>query len=436
MIVAQSQLPEDTLYPLWQAFCIKKECSADKRVSGISPGVLNRFDGPDFQGAEVEIDGIRYRGDVEIHLNLKDWFYHGHHLDSRYDQVILHLVWNDDPIQPPVVNSKNLIIPTFSLRLLTRKDPESEVMKVINCHLPPENNSRFWSGLQELALERLMEKGKQIQKALADEGKEQAIYQLIGRILGNPNNTDNFQRFTLLLSWPELQIIKRTLHPTIEVWLCLFLYISGFLDQDKHLKSLMNAIRGCDVLYHGSKMSHQVWKTGGQRPWNNPLHRLQGLAHFVHQWKTPSLYQTFRDIFIKRLPYRQLLKILYELLSPEPSRFWYQEFYRAGVDPTIFWGKAVQTELIGNVLVPFFYQEAVTAGSDGFTDYLEEFFFYLPGNGGYGRLRSFYEWPEWRQRSAEGRKFYWNQSLLKLQKEFCQCGSCADCPLGRLQEIN
>jgi hypothetical protein len=436
MDILQPLIPEDTLYPLWQDFCIKKQSSPDKRICGFFPGVLNRFDGPDFQGAEVEIDGIRYRGDVEIHLHLKDWFNHGHHLDSRYDRVILHLVWDyDDPFQQPVVNSKNLSIPTFSLRCLTLKSPEVDEMKFLNCRLPLQNRGRFWSGLQELALQRLSEKGRQIQNMLAGEGKEQTLYQLIGRLLGSPNNNDNFQRFTLLLPWPELQIIKRTVHPSIEVWLCLFLYVSGFLEHEEHLKSLANPVRRFAALYQGTRMPYSIWKTGGQRPWNHPLHRLQGLAHFVHQWNNPSLYQTFSECFSQRLPYRRLLNILYHLLTAEPSRFWYQELYRVRIDPKIFWGKVVQTELIGNVLVPFFYQEAVTDGSGGYADYLEDFFLFLPFSSRYGRLQSFYKWPDWPSLSA-GRGFYLNQALLKLQEGFCYHNACADCPLGRVQEKN
>jgi hypothetical protein len=433
-----SLFPEDNLYPLWQDFCNKNMKSFDQRVCGFFPGVLNRFEGPDFQGAEVEIDGIRYRGDVEIHLNLKDWFNHGHHLDSRYDHVVLHLVWHYDEQScggSPIVNSKNLVIPTFALQNLTRANPEGEAMDIHSCHLAASKRDQFWTQLQVLAVERLQEKGRQIQNLLAGEGKEQILYQLLVRILGSPNNKDNFEHLASLLPWSQVQLLKRTLHPTIEAWISLFLYIAGFLEHDQQFKFLTQTVRNVTTLYSGSRLSYPLWKTAGQRPWNSPQHRLQGLAHFVHQWNGSSLYHTFRDNFVNRLPPQQLLKTLCTLLAPRPSHFWNDHLYRAQVDPKTFWGQSIQIEIIGNVLVPFFYQEATAAGSDGFADYLEDFYLFLPGSSSYGSLRAFYKWPEWGD--LPGRKgFYLNQALLKLLQGFCQQNICTRCPLGRVQEKN
>ena len=60
----------------------------------VERGRLNLDNGPDILDALIDIDGIRCRGDIEIHLRWEDWFRHGHHEDRRYRQVILHLVWH------------------------------------------------------------------------------------------------------------------------------------------------------------------------------------------------------------------------------------------------------------------------------------------------------------------------------------------------------
>lgn len=68
-------------------------CSeAGQTISVLDTGRWNHGDGPDFQNARVLINGKEYTGDIEIHLNSRDWFAHKHHLDSRYNRVILHLV--------------------------------------------------------------------------------------------------------------------------------------------------------------------------------------------------------------------------------------------------------------------------------------------------------------------------------------------------------
>jgi hypothetical protein len=56
------------------------------------PGRWNLQEGPDFRGAEWELDGRRVRGDVEIHFHSRDWTAHGHDLDARYAGVALHVL--------------------------------------------------------------------------------------------------------------------------------------------------------------------------------------------------------------------------------------------------------------------------------------------------------------------------------------------------------
>jgi hypothetical protein len=435
MAITNVSFPEVTLYTLWQDFCNKKRQSPDNRIQGIHAGLLNRAEGPDFQGAEVEIDGIRYRGDVEIHLNRQDWFSHGHHLDNRYDRVVLHLVWNSAILDAePVTTSKNLAIPTYSLQTLEPRSRAGKGMNMYSCHSPQMNRDLFLLQLQELALERLLEKGKRIQSLLAGVGKEQTLYQLMVRVLGSPNNSDNFQRFAAILTWPELQQIKRSVHPAIETWIGLFVYSAGFFDRTDRFRTLVEPIRQARVFYTGRCMPGGIWKSAGQRPWNSPLIRLLGLAHFIHQFRGPSLYQVFRDLFMSRIPNAGLLRELDNALNPQPSRFWQDNLYRPSIDPKVFWGRSVRTEIIGNILIPFFYQEALTAGSDGFAGYLEDFFLNLPRSMVYGRLKSYWQGPEWQ--NVPDRRFYITQALLKLQETFCQRDSCARCPLGRLPEID
>lgn len=71
----------------------------------LSPGWWNHGEGPDFRGAEIEIGGKLKVGDVEIHLDHRAWKQHGHHLDPRYDDVILLAVLEmEPPRQPPVTH--------------------------------------------------------------------------------------------------------------------------------------------------------------------------------------------------------------------------------------------------------------------------------------------------------------------------------------------
>ena len=68
------------------------------------PGWLNRDAGPDFRNARLQIGRREVMGDVEIHLDARDWRNHGHARDGGYDGVVLHVVLRsggETPLRAP-----------------------------------------------------------------------------------------------------------------------------------------------------------------------------------------------------------------------------------------------------------------------------------------------------------------------------------------------
>lgn len=70
-----------------------------KELAIINPGTQNASDGPDFKQAVIEIDGLRWYGDVEIHTQSAHWKAHAHHSNPDYNTVILHVVAEETPKQ-------------------------------------------------------------------------------------------------------------------------------------------------------------------------------------------------------------------------------------------------------------------------------------------------------------------------------------------------
>jgi len=81
-----------------------------------SPGRWNVQAGPDFQQASLEFgDGIRQRGDIEIHVSASGWTAHRHHLDPRYNNVILHVVLWHERHMPEIRRADGQPVPQVAL---------------------------------------------------------------------------------------------------------------------------------------------------------------------------------------------------------------------------------------------------------------------------------------------------------------------------------
>ena len=89
-------MQEKYLHYLWKYKLLplhKMELVDGRMFKVISHGEHNAYEsGPDFLNAKIEIDGLVWFGNVELHLKSKDWYSHKHQNDSAYDNVILHVV--------------------------------------------------------------------------------------------------------------------------------------------------------------------------------------------------------------------------------------------------------------------------------------------------------------------------------------------------------
>ena len=84
---------EAALYPHWEQCTGRTLWGPEGRYRLLYPGQRNGGPGPDYLGAQVTFpDGTLHRGDVEIHVRRASWRRHRHRWDSRYSQVILHVV--------------------------------------------------------------------------------------------------------------------------------------------------------------------------------------------------------------------------------------------------------------------------------------------------------------------------------------------------------
>ena len=187
-LLGSHNLPERFLRQLWRHQHFRKDnllTIDSKHVEILSPGVLNRDGGPDFREALVRIDGISYRGDIETHQYTSEWIAHAHHLDPKYNGVILHVVLHDDTAIGQHTKSKRSL-PVLALEQYLNSSyhstweamimsERSERLDAIKCYdrnddVEPTLISQW---LSKLALERMELKVRRFEERLRELISEQ-----------------------------------------------------------------------------------------------------------------------------------------------------------------------------------------------------------------------------------------------------------------------
>ncbi|MFK7810845.1 MAG: DUF2851 family protein, partial [Maribacter sp.] len=156
---------EDLLHFIWK---YKKLQFADLTTSNneaiviLDYGTHNHLAGPDFFFAKVNIDRQLWVGNVEIHIKSSDWYAHQHEKDLKYDNVILHAVWEDDAVvfrrdgsEIPTLELKNYISKALLQAYQNLFDKKQKTF--INCekYIAQVNSFIFQNWLERLYFERL-----------------------------------------------------------------------------------------------------------------------------------------------------------------------------------------------------------------------------------------------------------------------------------------
>ena len=133
----------------------------------LNPGTYNHNQGPDFTDAIIRINDIKFVGNIEIHINSSDWKAHQHQADPNYNNVILHIIWNNNG---SVENNNGQLIPQLTICnlvpkwLLNRYDLLMNTSETLPCStFLPSIKPIIWDNWKErLTVERLEEKTNRI----------------------------------------------------------------------------------------------------------------------------------------------------------------------------------------------------------------------------------------------------------------------------------
>lgn len=370
-------IPERWLQQIWRHQRIRRESlttTDGRRIQIIHPGFWNRGPGPDFNDAILRIgEAPPVTGAIEIDLLPAGWKHHGHDRNPAFSRVVLHVVWNGDPIagSPPAFRLEHILeAPLTTLGPWLDEEapdlfPDSTSGK---CAAPLRglDVSAVTELLRQASLARLERKASEFAARARVSGWERALWSGVFTALGYRHNVWPMRRIAEVLA-----IDGSSAGTDDAVWEARLLGIAGMLETSTapsgkysaHFRTLWDAWwRERDSLAD-SILPAAAWKLAGIRPANHPQRRLALAAHWISGGK---LIPSLEDWIASDLSPLISCERLFETLAPANDPFWSRhwtlrspENKRAG--PLL--GMSRFTDLAVNVFLPWLHARA-TAGTD------------------------------------------------------------------------
>lgn len=169
--------------------------SGGEAIQVIFPGQLNSNQGPDFSNAKIKVGKTTWAGTIELHIKTTDWEKHNHQTDKNYNNVILHVVWENDGMKNdiPVLELQHRV----SKILLQRYEELMNSSSFIPCekmiHTLRDITWKSWK--DRLLAERLLRKAAIVETYLQQNNYhwEETFWWLLARNFGMKVNADAFE---------------------------------------------------------------------------------------------------------------------------------------------------------------------------------------------------------------------------------------------------
>lgn len=425
-------MSETLLYFLWQFQYFDRASlttSDGEPIQVLHPGFRNDDSGPDFANARLIINDVDWAGTVEIHTKTSDWLAHHHQRDRAYDNVILHVVWEDDrtAADQRLIRLDGTPLPTLALQhrtdhsLLSRYEALSASGGGIACagQFRAVHPLKQTSMLDKAMLQRLERKAADV-KALfltTNQDWEETTYRLLARNFGFKINAEPMEQLARMV--PLKALLKhRDTHTQVEAMLFGTAGLLDTADQtDDYLELLRREYRFLAAKYTltDRQLPTHNWKWGRLRPANFPTLRLAQFAQLVAT--AGSLFSLLVEAD-NALALRTALQIT-------PTAYW-QQHYRFGkvTDKGVpALGETAAENIIINTVVPLLAAYAHHREQPAYIDRAIALLEQLPAE--QNRITD-----AWSDLGLRVRTAFDSQASIELFNEFCMLKKCLNCQIG------
>ena len=423
MIVEESKartsvITERLLQFIWQFQYFNKgelRTTSGEELQIIFPGAYNTNQGPDFTDAKIKIGKTTWVGNIELHLKASDWNKHNHQHDKNYNNVVLHVVWENDfpDYNIPMLNLENRI----ATGLLQRYEELMNAQGFIACEgsITSIKPIILQSWKERLLAERLIRKSAIVEKFLDQNNQhwEETFWWMLARNFGIKINADAFEAMARTIPINILAKHKNQIHQLEAFLLGQANLLNENFSEDYPIM-LKREYEFYKTKYKLNDQNYSVFFLR-MRPGNFPTIRLAQLAMLVHN--SEHLFSKIKET--------DSLHDVKNWLDVTANDYWHYH-YRFD-EPSAFKKKNLGASMVDNILINtvctvlFAYGhfnneqkfkdkalkwlEEITAESNSITK-------------GFQKL------------GLENKNAHDSQAFIELKNEYCSKKRCLDCAVG------
>jgi hypothetical protein len=420
-------MKEEFLHYLWKYSLYDPDSLLDnenKKIVVINPGEYNRDSGPDFFNARIFIGGTEWAGNVEIHTRASHFINHGHNSDHAFDNVILHVVVENDK---RVFNSKGEELLTVEIKY--NQVFYEKYLDLVNnpCVIACQNEIskldsfyvRHW--LHSLLVERLQGKSYAITKIFSQTGSDwdETFYRILTRYFGFRVNTEPFEMLAASLPF---RVIRKHADNRFQIEAMLF-GTAGMLAEglfkdavsDRYYKELIKEFRILSAKYSLVPIHGWLWKFSRLRPVNFPTVRISQLS---------ALLSTAGGLFSRTLEAADIRQ-LKDLFGVAASAYWDDHYVFGKKSKTVSKNTGAQATdiFLINAVIPLIF---VYGRFHDNSDVCEKALTFMEEIG----PEENYVTRDWKSAGVEAESAFYTQALLQLTDEYCRKRRYLECRIG------
>jgi hypothetical protein len=481
-------ISEELIYKIWEEkrFNDSLTTADGILIEILDPGVRNNDQaGPDYHNARVRIGNITFTGDVEIDRLHSDWKAHGHHLNQRYNKIILHAVLSNDSSYPFVVTANGRKVPTLELEKFLNSSVKENLTKdlpeikdennvkmpcvELNHNMERREKLRFIKTLGLLRFrkkcERNLERLKELiilnenkikePKVYHDFQKEissrqfsnkdfsdleiwqQLIYEQVFEALGYSKNKDIMLRLSRAA---DIKFFKQIESANTEKIESILLHISGLIppvteiadeETSAYLRKCLDLWSEVKDKYDSQIFIKTQWHFFKLRPQNFPTVRLAAGSRFLEKLLNKNMFSYIASQFTNINDIQKLIARLRNDIVIKGDGYWANHFNfnkptKSKLNYFIGIGRA--DEIIVNILLPIYsvyfeLQENKELSHRVLELYLN--FYQKEGNHLVDQVNDVLGFKNEKYRSV----YY--QGMIDLFRSYCIKKKCMECEIGK-----